>query len=886
MKMRSPASISSSSWSPKSMKRRRFLTWAATVAWLLGLFSPLYSSLKQDDAPLSPSFIRELQNLPYGIAKQRCLILRYKHVGSIQFYGSASNSDFSFQRGHSIIPEGLSLKLKNSGKFSWASGVIKFKQPINVTRYNSLILWVRTTHPGLKFWLGVQDPSWKQPEIYQARTDILPVRGFPVNHAVQLVVPFNVIYEEVPVNYAALNQIAFEFGEDTVGNFKQGNIEILGIAFVRQTRGLNKVKLVVKEVVALPPPTVVSEPQATVVVPPLDPGSAQVLTPEPVRGLEPESRDGATLSQVVNLEDQQTADMFSQYGFEMRRPMEPVLPKAKDESWFSVLRGMISDWTQPYARKWPLDESDMSASEKDLRTPAERKRTKIIVATSVAGGVALLGTLGLWWYFRGRQKIHHLGRLGKVLHEVHWLFSQSDLPASHRYEDDFWKGLSAKNMRHAWLSTTGASVIRSPEDQFYGEEFLMRQIRRANENGIHLFPSISFVRTTFNYETFLTNPTLFHLRRVSPEDYQLNDDELRAKEKDCFPIWIPPFWQKKFRLPNRVLVEYGKSIGVPHSRDSVEFNRTSSALRKLAIQIIEKFTEVSPGVRIENATWLLNSKIWGRSPAAHTQLPEFWSDVISAIKAKHPEFMFLADGVGEEVKTILNLGFDYFEDDYFMETLVRQIRMGHVGNLPHMLGGEWGNLLKNAIFNITRLLRPLPSSEIIQRQNMLGAILLTLLPGVIQHDDNLTEELHRFIKWTSNSTVFRKGKFSVLRTNQPTILAFARWRRQSLYVAIANISIEAQDAQVKLEPVLEGIDQNKLYLFNNALHGASPLKSILDQSTPANGPALALWGQNLRDTGIPIRIPPLSLKLFTVTLTRAITGAFVKEPIAPAKTVR
>jgi hypothetical protein len=203
-----------------------------------------------------------------------------------------------------------------------------------------------------------------------------------------------------------------------------------------------------------------------------------------------------------------------------------------------------------------------------------------------------------------------------------------------------------------------------------------------------------------------------------------------------------------------------------------------------------------------------------------------------------------------------------------------------------MLGGEWGNLLKNAVFNITRLLRPLPSSEIIQRQNMLGAILLTLLPGVIQHDDNLTEELNRFIKWTSQSTVFRKGKFSVLRTNQPNILAFARWRRQSLYVAIANISIEAQDAQVKLDPVLEGIDQNKLYLFNNALHGASPLKSILDQSTPANGPALALWGQNLRDTGIPIRIPPLSLKLFSVTLTRAITGAFVKEPIAPAKTVR
>src|SRR5687767_13225329 len=95
-------------------KTRRFSHQAAAFILALALFSPLHSSLKPDDGPLSPSFVRELSNLPYGIAKQRCLILRYKHVGSIQFYGSASNSDFSFQRGHSIIPEGLSLKLKNS----------------------------------------------------------------------------------------------------------------------------------------------------------------------------------------------------------------------------------------------------------------------------------------------------------------------------------------------------------------------------------------------------------------------------------------------------------------------------------------------------------------------------------------------------------------------------------------------------------------------------------------------------------------------------------------------------------------------------------------------------------------------------------------------------
>ncbi len=196
-----------------------------------------------EDQPLTRSLVRRLSRLPLGMTNQKSLAVRFPHVDSIQFYEAAIGSRSSFLNGHAVVPDGLSLVLQNQGQFGWANGTIHFKNPIDVSRYNSVVLWVRASRPGLRFWLAARDAAWTFPEHPQARTDILPLNGLPPGDAVQLVIPFSRIFPNAPVDYTRLSQLAFEFGHDTVGN-GGGEIDVLGVAFVRQNHAVKRVVMV------------------------------------------------------------------------------------------------------------------------------------------------------------------------------------------------------------------------------------------------------------------------------------------------------------------------------------------------------------------------------------------------------------------------------------------------------------------------------------------------------------------------------------------------------------------------------------------------------------------------------------------------------------------
>jgi hypothetical protein len=140
----------------------------------------------------------------------------------------------------------------------------------------------------------------------------------------------------------------------------------------------------------------------------------------------------------------------------------------------------------------------------------------------------------------------------------------------------------------------------------------------------------------------------------------------------------------------------------------------------------------------------------------------------------------------------------------------------------------------------------------------------------------LPDELERFVDRIFRSSVLRKGDFAYLPTSSPSVLAFARWHKKSLFIATANFSFGEKDVIVNLAPLQSGLDNDKLYLFNNALHGSNVLTTLLHQPQ-SNGPALALWGQNLKDSGFPLTLPGLSLSLFSVSLARPITPVLTES---------
>jgi len=866
-------------------------------------------------------------NLPYGLAGQRGLIVRLKHVDSVQFYGAGADSKFSFIRGHAVIPGGLSLRLKNTGSFSWASGNIRLKNPLNVTKYNSVVVWVRTTHPGLRFWIGVQDPHWIASDRAQARTDVLPFRGFPTGQPVQLVIPFAAIYPDRPVDYTRLSQLAFEFGQDTVGNDVGGEIEILGIAFVKQEKLMRRVRIVTGQslvraegiprrgrqlgerpgVEALAPqipgedatpdaPAPVSQSatvEADLAEQELAPVTGRDIVPEPLKKARPANRAGQTAAALLSTTGLETKNFLNSMRARLARAPNGVTAAIKGSSYTPT---SVAAATKAVAR-----DAATSLPVVNFRLPA-----------IAAGGTGLAVFAGALWVLTRRRNAHRMRQLPKIFHAIHWPFTITESTSLARFQRDFWKGLAAERVKVGWLSVTGNVVDKTSDEEFYGARFLEGQVRMASEAGVRVFPSLSFVKTVFHYESFLANPKVYHVRPVDDADRELTDADLRAKEKHAFPVWVPSFWQNKYNLPYRVLVEFGKAPGTAMSKTLVQFNLNAPELRAMAIRTIERFAEVSPGVRIEDAVLLLSSrqapktrsrkdslsaritapaKITiprnGTSENGHAKesdkdvgtvlaLPpaEFWAEVIAAVKMKHPEFLFVSGPAGGDAGQLRAFGFDYVENDGVVDTVIEQVAAGSTGPVNRILE-ENAAVLKDSIYDVSNLIRPSPSIEVVQRQNLLSTILLALLPGVLQHDDNLPDDVTTFIQRISRSTVLRKGQFAILPSNSANMVAFARWRRRALFIAVANFSSVAQEAAVRLDPIGEGIDDNKLYLFNNAVHGTEQLRNVIN--TGNGGPAMALWGQNLRDAGVNIRLPGLSLKLFSVNLTRPIPTVSAKE---------
>jgi hypothetical protein len=83
------------------------------------------------------------------------------------------------------MPEGLSLNLKITDKENWANGIVHFKQPLDLSKYNSIVLWAKAPKAGTRVWMGLRTDE------LQARTDVLPEGGFPKGEIVELVIPLS-----------------------------------------------------------------------------------------------------------------------------------------------------------------------------------------------------------------------------------------------------------------------------------------------------------------------------------------------------------------------------------------------------------------------------------------------------------------------------------------------------------------------------------------------------------------------------------------------------------------------------------------------------------------------------------------------------------------------
>ena len=117
---------------------------------------------------------------------------------------------------------------------------------------------------------------------------------------------------------------------------------------------------------------------------------------------------------------------------------------------------------------------------------------------------------------------------------------------------------------------------------------------------------------------------------------------------------------------------HGRDPYFPPWGDVIQVNAFNAGLRAAAIDTVTTIAAQCDGMRCDMAMLLLNDifeRTWsaraGRRPAT-----EYWQDLIPAVKAKHPDVLFIAEAYWDLEYELMQNGFDYCYDKRLYDRLV------------------------------------------------------------------------------------------------------------------------------------------------------------------------------------------------------------------------
>jgi hypothetical protein len=115
----------------------------------------------------------------------------------------------------------------------------------------------------------------------------------------------------------------------------------------------------------------------------------------------------------------------------------------------------------------------------------------------------------------------------------------------------------------------------------------------------------------------------------------------------------------------------GRDPYFPPWPDVLQLNAFDLQLRRAVIATVSKIAEQCDGIRCDMAMLMLNSVFEGTWGAQAGQPPksEYWTDVISAVKAGHKNFLFIAEAYWNLEWQLQQLGFDFCYDKTLYDRL-------------------------------------------------------------------------------------------------------------------------------------------------------------------------------------------------------------------------
>ncbi|MGH2545213.1 MAG: alpha-amylase family glycosyl hydrolase, partial [Ardenticatenaceae bacterium] len=152
---------------------------------------------------------------------------------------------------------------------------------------------------------------------------------------------------------------------------------------------------------------------------------------------------------------------------------------------------------------------------------------------------------------------------------------------------------------------------------------------------------------------------------------------VRADEKalEQHPDWF-------YSPDGKNYLAHGKDPYFPPWTDTAQINYSSTEVREALTLEMLKLAEVSDGARCDMAMLAVNSVFlpvweWTLKGRARPK-QEFWPDAINRVKARHPDFLFMAEVYWGMERELQQMGFDFTYDKVLYDKL-RYSKAAEVG---------------------------------------------------------------------------------------------------------------------------------------------------------------------------------------------------------------
>jgi len=269
----------------------------------------------------------------------------------------------------------------------------------------------------------------------------------------------------------------------------------------------------------------------------------------------------------------------------------------------------------------------------------------------------------------------------------------------------------------------------------------------------------------------------------------------------------------------------GRDPYFPAWPDVLQLNAFAPGLRQAAIETISSIAQQCDAVRCDMAMLFLNAifeRTWG-GRSGPRPATEYWVDVISAVKKKHPGFLFLAEAYWDMEWELQQKGFDFCYD----KKLYDRLEHSDAESVRLHLSGDFAYQAKLLRF-IENHDEPRAAATFSPEKERAAAVTIATLPGIRLFHEGQFEgrkvrlpvfldrqpaepadhDLQRFYEKllkAINRDVFRVGQWDLCsRSGWPdnasfqNLVAWSWSLNDERYLIVVNLSDHPAQAQVQV----------------------------------------------------------------------------------------